>query len=156
MTFQYALGRTEGRRTINVPHSTVFSSLLRPNRQAQELFGDRASLTRPEEVDVRRLDSVLEELGEVVDTSRLFLKIDTQGFDLEVFAGLGRWTGEVAALQSELSVVPLYERMPDMLEALAVYESSGFVISGIYPVSVDEESLRTIEFDCMMVRNSRV
>jgi len=154
MTFQHALGRTESRRTIYVPHSTVFSSLLRPNQQAMELFGKRAALTRPEEVDVRRLDSVLGELGPGVDISRVLLKIDTQGFDLEVFAGLRSSTGGIAAIQSELSVIPLYDGMPHMLEAIAVYESSGFAISGIYPVSVDEESLRAIEFDCMMVRTS--
>jgi len=119
-----------------------------------ELFGKRAALTRPEEVDVRRLDSVLGELGPGVDISRVLLKIDTQGFDLEVFAGLGSSTGGIAAIQSELSVIPLYDGMPHMLEAIAVYESSGFAISGIYPVSVDEESLRAIEFDCMMVRTS--
>ena len=66
---------------------------------------------------------------------RVFLKMDTQGFDLEVFGGLGEWQQDVVGLQSEVALLLIYEGMPRMREALDVYEAAGYEISGLYPVT---------------------
>ncbi len=49
-------------------------------------------------VSVRRLDDVLDELADTVQGRRVFLKIDTQGYDLNVFRGLGSRVNDVVAL----------------------------------------------------------
>jgi hypothetical protein len=91
-------------------------------------------------------------LGEVVgDCSRLFLKMDTQGFDLEAFRGLGDRTSDIVAMQSEVALLPIYEGMPRMPEAVATYEAAGFEISGLYAVNREKDG-RVIEYDCVMVR----
>ena len=77
--------------------------------------------------------------------------MDTQGFDLEVFRGLGAWAEHVIGLQSEVSLLPIYEQMPRMGEAIAEYEKGGFEISGLYPVTSEADG-RVIEYDCVMVR----
>jgi hypothetical protein len=59
---------------------------------------------------------------------------------------------DVLGLQSELSCVPIYDGMPTMTEQLTTYERAGFALSAMFPVSRDEESLRAIEFDAVMVR----
>jgi hypothetical protein len=82
----------------------------------------------------------------------VFLKMDTQGFDLQVFAGAKRSLPKVLALQSEISIQPIYEGVPEYLEALEVYTKAGFVISGLYPVSRDKDTLALIELDCVMRR----
>jgi hypothetical protein len=78
--------------------------------------------------------------------------MDTQGYDLEVFAGLGRWGEHVVGLQSEVAAIPLYTGMPRMAEAIARYEAAGFELTGLFPLSRHEPTGRVIEFDCVMVR----
>jgi hypothetical protein len=42
--------------------------------------------------------------------------------------------------------------MPDYLESLATYTKAGFVMTGLYPVSRDKQTLALIELDCVMRR----
>jgi hypothetical protein len=54
-------------------------------------------------------------------------------------------------IQTECSVVPLYESTPTYIDAISSLTKLGFEISGQFPVAIDRE-LRLIEFDCVMVR----
>jgi hypothetical protein len=68
-----------------------------------------------------------------------------------VFQGLGAWAEHVIGLQSEVSLLPIYEQMPRMADSIAGYERGGFEISGLYPVTSEPDG-RVIEYDCVMVR----
>lgn len=146
-----ALGREAGVFDINVTRHDVFSSFRAPIAFAAERFGAAAEVARHERVTVRRLEEVLDELFGSGPPPRCFLKMDTQGYDLEVFAGLGRWVEHVVGLQSEVAAIPLYGGMPRMAEAIARYEAAGFELTGLFPLSRDEPTGRVIEFDCVMV-----
>ncbi len=148
-----ALGSTNERKEINVSGSTVFSSFLPASQYSQQTFGAGAAASAVESVQVRRLDDLLPELVPDYRSRRIFLKMDTQGFDLEVFKGLGELQSCVAALQSEVSVIPIYDGMPHWTDGVSVYEREGFVISGLFPVNMDGN--RVIEFDCLMVNHRR-
>lgn len=147
-----ALGGRDGEAEINVTRADVFSSLLKPNDASARHFGNGAEVTAIERVPLRRLDTVLDELLAHLPEPRAFLKMDTQGYDLEVFAGLGRWAGRAVGLQSEVSLIPIYEGMPRMSDSLSAYEAAGFEVAGLYPVSRDRATARVIEYDCTMVR----
>ena len=148
-----ALGRETGTAEINVTRHDVFSSLRAPIAYAAERFGEGAEVARHERVAVRRLEDVLDELCGGGSPPRCFLKMDTQGYDLEVFDGLGRWAEHVVGLQSEVASITLYTGMPRMTEAIAHYEAAGFELTGLFPLSRDEATGRIIEFDCVMVRS---
>jgi FkbM family methyltransferase len=149
---QFALGAESARTPIHVTAGTAFSSFLRPTAYAVERFRASAPVQRVEEVEMRRLDGILRSVVAHVEQPRLFLKIDTQGYDLEVFSGAGDEIHRVLGLQSEVAVVPLYEGIPTMLGALHVYMSQGFELSGLCPVSRDPGTARVLEYDCLMVR----
>ena len=152
-----ALGRTEG--TVPIRVQRTFSSLLPASDYGKGRFATLRDFAANEEmvdVPLRRLDSVLDELLATVRRAdggrpRVFLKMDTQGFDLEVFGGLGEWQQDVVGLQSEVALLLIYEGMPRMREALDVYEGAGYEISGLYPVTSEPDG-RVIEYDCVMVR----
>ena len=61
---------------------------------------------------------------------------------------------QVIALQSEVSVVPVYHNMPHLTESISFYEKAGFEIAGLYPVTTESSTLRVIEFDCLMLNSS--
>jgi hypothetical protein len=87
-----------------------------------------------------------------VQSSRIFLKMDTQGYDLEVFSGATGALDRVLGLQSELSVRPLYEGMPHYIQSLETYQSAGF---DLYNLSVVNriETGGLLELNCFMRRS---
>ncbi|WP_371345967.1 FkbM family methyltransferase [Ancylobacter sp. IITR112] len=139
--YNVALGSLNETRSINIPKLTVMSSLLEPvvNKVKYET----------ESVEIVRLDEIINKIGKINDGSRIFLKMDTQGFDVEVFKGAAGCMSRIFGLQSELSVFPLYKNMPDYRESLDVYESAGFALYNLSVVNrTDINSL--LELNCFM------
>jgi hypothetical protein len=129
----------------------TMNSLLSPSSYGQERY-KRFSDTRTAEVRLRRLDEVMDAALEGIGDPRPYLKLDTQGYDLEVFAGAGGRTDEFVGMQSEVAALRLYEGSPHMAESLAVYEDAGFEITGMYPVTREGTTGRVVEFDCVLAR----
>jgi len=148
--YNFALGSSEGTQTIHVSASTVFSSLLKSNDYCASKFGERSVGTREELIQIRRLDAVLDELVADGAHRNIFLKLDTQGFDTEVFKGLGSRLGDVRVLQSEISLIPIYDNMPHWTESIALYEGAGFGVVGMFPVNWDDGQI--VEYDCLLTR----
>jgi FkbM family methyltransferase len=155
---QVALGDSDGELLINVCHKTTMSSFLR--RDTARLAGlgyehllDVTDVDRTEPVPVRRLDMILGDVLEGRQDARIFLKCDTQGFDLKVIAGAAASMRSVMAVQVELALKPIYEGAPRYDQVLARMTADGFDVAGIYPVRQDE-LLRIVNFDCLMI-NSR-
>lgn len=148
-----ALGAEDGAKEINVFGSSELSSFHDPafDRVAWEHAGS-SLVERTETVPMARLDSVIDRCVEGVPVPRVHLKLDTQGWDLEVLKGATRSLEIVETLQSELSVLPIYQGMTPWRDALSAYESLGFDLTGLFPVSLDDR-LRVIEFDATMSRD---
>jgi FkbM family methyltransferase len=150
IAYPYALGRENGTTTINVVPGTL-SSVLPPTSFGAKRY-TRLQEPVAHEVPLRRLDGLVDEIVAGVPAARPYLKLDTQGFDLEAFAGLGERARDFVAMQAEVALLRIYEGMPRMPEALAVYEGAGFEVTALYPVSRQAKSARVLEFDCVMVR----
>jgi len=148
--YPWALGSSTATRTIHVVRSSQLSSFLPLNANCAEHFGQGAAEVGQEQVLIRRLDDALEEVAPSWQGRSIFLKLDTQGFDLEVFRGLGEQGRHIRALQSEVSVIPIYEEMLHWTESVTLYEQEGFQLAGMFPVELD--ALQVMEFDCLMIR----
>ena len=131
----YALGSSDGSMPIDVMVSDQFGSF------------------RKEMVTVRTLDVVLPVLQERIGFDRPYLKIDTQGFDIEVLRGAGDSLPTVKALQAEASVIGIHKGMPQYVDIIRYLDERGFDITGLYPVSRDS-ALRLGEFDCVMINRA--
>ncbi|MEV0174120.1 FkbM family methyltransferase [Streptomyces sp. NPDC050803] len=144
------LGREDTTADIHVGWNTM-NSLLPASDYGRGRY-QRFHKTQTEQIRIRRLDGVLEEALDGIAEPRPFLKMDTQGYDLEVFAGAGERVTDFVGLQSEVAVLRLYEGSPAMAEAVAAYENGGFEITGMYPVTREATTGRVVEFDCVMMR----
>ena len=150
---QLALGEVSGASQIHVASGpATTSSLLDASDFGRETFPGLATEDHVEEVQVGRLDEVWDDAVAGLTDPRVFLKMDTQGSDLSTLRGAGDRVREIVGLQSEVSVVPIYEGMARLPEQLLEYEAAGFEISGMFPVTMHAPTLRTIEFDMLMVR----
>lgn len=153
--YHFALGQENSQKTIYVAGDSAFSSLLKSNDWCEGEFGDESVGKREETVIVRRSEEALAETIQNLDQARIYLKMDTQGYDLEVFMGLGTMANKILALQSEVSIVPIYQGMPHLTASISFFEQAGFDIAGMYPVSTEKSGLRVVEFDCLMVRTTQ-
>ena len=125
--YRVALGSAERKTRIHVHELSYMSSLLGPITGEQEAGW--------QDVEVKRLDAMYPAVTEGIASPRVFMKTDTQGFDLEVFRGASGCLDEIVGLQAELSVVPLYDHTPGYLEQLAEYERAGFHLYNLAGVS---------------------
>jgi FkbM family methyltransferase len=150
-----ALGATSGRAVINIMKSDVFSSFHKPSHDHIKKYDEANVVVDTEEVVIRTVAEVHAELAAQRGVGRFYLKMDTQGFDLEVFRGAVPVLHQVPALQSELSFVPIYKDAPSQHEALILFSAHGYEHSLIVPLSFDSV-LRMIECDCVMVHPQRM
>lgn len=149
---QLALGREDGSITMNVVPGTLSSVL--PTTEFGAARYPRFAAATTVEVPVRRLDGLLDEILAGLRKPRPYLKLDTQGYDLEAFAGAGDRITQFVGMQSEVALLKIYKGMPGMAEAIRVYRAAGFGVTGLYPVSRQSATGRVLEFDCVMVRAS--
>jgi len=148
---QLAVGAAPAELEIHVSSKEQFSSFLPVNKYGNEQFAE-AAVTRTEKVPVVRLDSMIDQIVAGMNNPRLYLKLDTQGFDLQALEGASGCLDRILGLQSEVAIQPIYEGMPDYIASFTRFNSLGFTISALVPVTRDEK-LRVIEYDCLMVRS---
>lgn len=146
--FNVGLGSAEGELDFHASEASVLSSFLRPNEYYETIFNENAKKIRMLKVKIDTLSAFSDR--HAFAGERIFLKLDTQGFDLEVFAGAKTILKDIYVLQAELSMKAIYEHMPTWSECISTYEKSGFRIAGFYPVLYD--GLDVVEYDCLMTR----
>jgi FkbM family methyltransferase len=150
----HALGAEEGEAEINVMTADSLSSFRSPAPEMPPMFRAVNVVERRERVAIRRLDAVIDEVERGGGAlGNIYLKLDTQGFDLEVVGGAAATLGRVCALQTELSMRPLYRDAPTYRETLDALTARGFSVTAICPVSRDER-MRVVELDCVMVNDA--
>jgi FkbM family methyltransferase len=151
-----ALGAAEEERLMNVPPRSSLASFLRPSAYSREIFGDEIVARHQERVSVTTLDSFLS-AGSPADrsSSRLFLKIDAQGYDAQILDGAERILGLVHGLQVEVALKPLYDGVTPYLSQLGWLNDRGFELTGVFPVERDSR-MTIIELDCVFARSQQL
>lgn len=144
LSYQLALAHEDGERTFNLTGHSVFNSFLTP-------LASHSLIVEKITVKMRRLEGLIGEILERTHATRLFLKMDTQGFDAEVVKGAGPRIADFWGMLSELSVKPIYEGMPHYTEVLRFYESLGFSLHSLHIVNrVDDGAV--LEYDGLFTR----
>lgn len=135
----YALGRHRQRREFINYESSDLSSFLHMDANAENRFRDIAEKKR-EMVDIETLDHYLDQHKiENID----LLKIDTQGFDLEVLLGAEKslQNGIINNVLIELNFIPIYEGQSSSSDVSALLENNGFYLIDYYEKYRHEHTL---------------
>jgi len=120
-----ALGRHVGTMPMYVSENLFSSSLLKVTN-ASIAASNETRIAGTEDVQVRTLDHFVTELN--VHESNVLLKLDTQGFELEVLQGGEAMIEHCSAIECELSLVELYEKQPMFYEVCRYLYEKGFVM----------------------------
>lgn len=142
-----AVGGTLGVVDINVSQNSVSSSIL-PILEQHRNAAPRSSYITTESVPIITLDSW------VANTSadRPFIKIDTQGYEMEVLKGAEQTLQNASGIKVEVSIAPLYDGQPDYLQLIEFIRGSGFVLWSIEPGFSDPKTSRLLQFDAVFFR----
>ena len=144
---EMALGPSKGRLTLHVTGlEGQMSSALEPDRSQTSALADASRVT--DQIDVA-METVDEHLPG--DDSTVLLKLDTQGYDLEVLRGAGPRLDEVSILVTELSFTGLYTGQPPASEVLSFLRERDFVLAGLYRTNEVAYPLRMLEGDATFV-----
>jgi FkbM family methyltransferase len=151
-----ALGDRDGDAEINVLSGATFSSFLSPSSYGARGFGPKMQMVRKEQVPLRRLESVFDDVLSGVPDPRVFLKMDTQGYDLVVIRGAGAKLQALLGVQMELAIKEIYEGMSTAFtQAIPALQGLGFELTGLFPVSREPANgLALLEMDCVMVAST--
>jgi FkbM family methyltransferase len=115
--FLVAAGAENGEVTFNV-HDDISGSSLFSQVEGKALDGE----ARP--TPMRRLDSLLPENLE----QPVFLKVDTQGAEIEVLKGLGSRISEIDLLILETTMMPVRHGIPQFADIVRFCDEAGFAV----------------------------
>ena len=146
----WALGQTKGVQEINVAGNSASSSLLEM-LPAHSDVAAHSQYVGKEEIDVRVLDDEFSTF--VQEGERVLLKVDTQGFELEVLLGAAQSLPKVSALQLEISLLPLYENAPLLEDIVSHVRKAGFEPFWFLPGFWNHVSHQQLQLDGLFVRS---
>lgn len=144
-----ALGARPGAGTIHVAANSVSSSLL-PVTEESIAAEPACAFSHDENIVIERLDSLAERI--YIDDEVIWLKIDVQGFELEVLRGSAGIIDRISAIELEMSTVPLYEGQPLVGDVLGHLQNLGFELVGCDPGFSDPVSGYMLQMDGVFVR----
>lgn len=141
-----ALGETKGAATLHLSKSADSSSLLPIGKKQTELFKNTAEVGTIT-VPVSRLDDFA---GSWVGRSRQLLKLDVQGYELNVLRGATETLKTCAYVYAECSEVALYDGQALRAEVEVFLGTQGFAAQGRYNEQVNNGQL--IQADYLFAR----
>ena len=134
---------------LNLAGNSSSSSLLEMSA-VQIQAAPHSAYIDTERVAITTLDRLREELVRPGD--RVYLKIDVQGFELEVIEGAHTVLPQVQVVDVELSLVPLYDGAPRLQDVHDALAASGFVLRSLSPVFVNPEAGQLLQVDGLFTR----
>lgn len=142
-----ALGRQSTNAPMNVSRNLVSSSLLSVEQRSTDAAPESAP-AGVATIRVEPLDAVL-----AVDWPAPFaIKLDTQGFELEVLAGAEETLKQTKIVMTELSLTRLYRDGAKLTDVYARLEDAGFECIALTEGFLDLTNNEMLQVDGVFVR----
>lgn len=144
-----ALGDGDTPVTLQVSGESDMSSVLDFTAEMADLL-DGSAFVETEVASQARLERILPKHARADD--RVLLKIDTQGTEGRVLEGARGVLSRIAAVQMELSIVPIYAGEPSYRDMIQHLAELGFVPALFIPGYFNRRTARLIGMDGVFVR----
>lgn len=144
-SYNYAIGSSQGQLSLNIGQTTTQNSLLKE-------FGKVSNETRL--VSVETLDNLFCEakIFSECESDILLLKIDVQGYELEVLKGSVRFLERVDFVLVEVSLSNLFQDGAKIDEVWQFMTKNRFVYHSIIDFYQDKQSKRILQMDILFER----
>ena len=147
--FNFALGKEEGIFDMYSNDFSPSSSLLKMDKTHVDLF-PQTSETSIEQINVKTLDSFL---NTIKINRKVLLKIDVQGYELNVLKGAEEILNQVDIIILESSFMPLYENQPLFHEIYSYLFAKDFRYNGRFDQLLSPKNGISIQEDSIFIRN---
>jgi len=148
--FNFALGDADGRQTINIAGNSYSSSML-DMLPAHEQAAPESKFVGKEEIVIRTLDGVFPEVCKPGE--RIYLKVDTQGFEGRVLKGGERALGHIDTVQMEMSLTPLYAGEASFNDLCQTMQDKGYTLVALEPGFTDPRTGHLLQMDGIFHRD---
>lgn len=142
--YNFALGESEGRAELLIAGNSGSSSLLTMLPLHIKAAPDSAYVGS-EMVEVKRLDAIFDSLCD--GATRIFLKVDTQGFELPLLRGGAESLQRIDLVQLEMLLSPLYRDAALFGELHDFMEARDFHLISLLPGFTDPATGRLLQVD---------
>lgn len=147
---QMAIGEQEGNVTINVASNGGASSSILPMLARHEHAAPDVAYVGSEIVFISRLDIAARDF--LVNARKVFLKVDVQGYELQVLQGATEILPSITGGQVEVSFVPLYSGQSSFLTVAEWLRAHDFDIWGVIPGFADNSTGQVLQADVVFFR----
>lgn len=145
-----AIGNEEGKKTINISSNSYSSSILKMTGTHIKGAPDSVYIDS-EEIYINKLDNIWKTF--LKNEDNIFIKIDVQGYELEVLKGAINILSKIKGMKIELSLAPLYEGQLLFLDMLGYITNLGFELWDVSPGFRDKQSGKLLQFDGIFFRS---
>jgi len=147
--FNFGFGDKTEKIKINVTAGSDLSSILEPNEIGEKILGNKINVQKQETVSIKKFDSFFN----LKSHSNNLLKIDTQGYDLNVLTGASSSLKYIDYILVETSFISIYKDAPGFCKINKFLNDNKFFLTHIYPLSRNKNG-NIVECDCLY-KNSR-
>ena len=144
-----AIGNATGSTIINVSQNSFSSSLL-PILDAHLAAAPESKYIDSESVPIYRLTDIWRE--KFASFNRVGIKIDVQGFEMEVLKGVQEMFDSVYFIQIEMSLIPVYENQELYFQIDEFLRKAGFRLWKVVPGFTHPEDGQQLQFDGIYVK----
>jgi FkbM family methyltransferase len=128
-----AVSDAPGTATLHITASDEMSSLARPAAEDIDALADLARVVGDVEVPCTTVDALIDEHDAGAGQGAIFVKIDTQGWERNVVAGMRRHFDRLSCVQMELTFKEIYENSWTYQQAIARMDELGFELAALIP-----------------------
>jgi FkbM family methyltransferase len=145
----HALGDENTTSVINISSNSYSSSILDMTDAHMDLEEESAYVGE-QAIVVKTLDSVFENIIE--SDNKVFLKIDTQGYEKKVLLGAFNSLENIIGIQLEVSLIELYKEEDLFLDMINFLDSKGFKTISIETGFFDPKTGFLLQSDLIFVK----
>jgi FkbM family methyltransferase len=142
--FNIALGDVEGKQEINIAGNSHSSSLL-DMLPSHLNSAPKSKYIGKETIETKRIDSLFGDLCK--PTNRVYMKIDTQGYESRVLKGAEKSLMQIDTIQMEMSLVPLYKGELLFNDMCIFMAEQGYTLIAIETGFSDPDSGQLLQLD---------
>lgn len=119
----YYVGKNEGLIDFHLFRDLGSSSKLKPNQYFKNNYSAGHEITSTASVESRTMDSILTENSLKLPD---FIKLDTQGTELEILKNSPKSLSNCLLIESEIEIIEMYDGQPLIGEFLNFMDNNGF------------------------------
>lgn len=147
---ELALGEVDRIATMNIAGNSVSSSVLAMENRHVDA-APTSSYVGTCEVTMARLDSIAPSI--LADDARIHLKLDVQGYEFQVLQGAKSSLERITSVETEMSLVPLYQGQALMPAIIGHLQGEGFKLVWLERGFLDPRTGYMLQADGLFLRS---